>query len=86
MTGRRGKIARYNADESALGVSMDFDLVLALLRALARQHLEAELTTVDDTPLMLATPQTLYRMKRDTVRPIDRADAAALREKFGLDD
>jgi hypothetical protein len=48
--------------------------------------LEAELTTVDDTPLMLATPQTLYRMKRDTVRPIDRADAAALREKFGLDD
>jgi hypothetical protein len=25
-------------------------------------------------------------MKRDTMRPIDRADAAALREKFGLDD
>jgi len=25
-------------------------------------------------------------MKRDTVRPKDRADAAWLRERFGLDD
>jgi hypothetical protein len=32
------------------------------------------------------THDTLYRMKRDTVRPIDRADAAALREKFTLGD
>jgi hypothetical protein len=29
---------------------------------------------------------SLYRMKRDTIRPIDRADAVALREKFGLED
>jgi hypothetical protein len=26
----------------------------------------------------------LYHMKKDTVRPIDRADAATLKEKFGL--
>jgi hypothetical protein len=28
----------------------------------------------------------LYKMKRDTVRPIDRADAAALRKRFKLRD
>jgi hypothetical protein len=28
----------------------------------------------------------LYRMKRDTLRPIDRADAMVLREKFKLED
>jgi len=28
----------------------------------------------------------LYRMKRDTLRPIDRADAAELKAKFALPD
>jgi hypothetical protein len=28
----------------------------------------------------------LYRLKKDTVRPTDRQDAAALRERFGLKD
>ena len=39
---------------------------------------------VEGIKVPVATPATLYRMKKDTVRPIDRADAAALREKFGL--
>lgn len=34
----------------------------------------------------VATPETLYRMKRDTVRLRDKADAQVLREKFGLKD
>jgi len=34
----------------------------------------------------VATPRTLYRLKRDTVRPIDRADAQALREMFDIDE
>lgn len=32
----------------------------------------------------VATPRMLYRMKRGTVRPIDRADAADLKAKFAL--
>lgn len=32
----------------------------------------------------VATPQMLYQMKRDTVRPQDRADAARIRVAFGL--
>ena len=39
---------------------------------------------VEGVPVRVATPATLYRMKKDTLRPIDRADAAALREKFRL--
>jgi hypothetical protein len=34
----------------------------------------------------LATPRTLYRMKKGTARLIDRADAEALRRRFGLED
>ena len=30
------------------------------------------------------TPRTLYRMKRNRVRPKDRADAAALHQQFGV--
>jgi hypothetical protein len=30
--------------------------------------------------------ETLYRMKRNTVRPIDKIDALRLRDKFGLKD
>ena len=33
-----------------------------------------------------ATPAALYRLKRGTVRAIDRQDAAALRERFNLKD
>lgn len=34
----------------------------------------------------VATPRMLHRMKRDTLRPKDRLDAAWLRERFGLED
>jgi hypothetical protein len=34
----------------------------------------------------VASPRTLYRMKTDTVRLKDRADAALLRERFGIED
>lgn len=34
----------------------------------------------------VASPSMLYRMKRDTVRPQDRADAERIREAFGLED
>ena len=34
--------------------------------------------------IRVATPRMLYRMKRDTVRPLDRIDAEAIRERFRL--
>ncbi len=39
-----------------------------------------------DLVVKVATPSMLYRMKRDTVRPQDRADAARLRATFDLGD
>ena len=35
-------------------------------------------------PQSVATPRALYRLKRDTLRPLDRRDAAMLAERFGL--
>ena len=39
-----------------------------------------------DLTFRVATPETLYHMKRDTVRPQDRADAARIREAFDIGD
>jgi len=38
---------------------------------------------VDGIRVRVATPRML-RMKKDTVRPLDRIDAEAIRERFGL--
>ena len=48
--------------------------------------MESETLHVAGVPVRIATPRMLYRMKRDTVRPLDHADAADLKAKFGLED
>lgn len=48
--------------------------------------LEAERYDVEGQPVSVATPATLYRMKKSTVRPIDHADAMRLAEAFELED
>lgn len=45
---------------------------------------EAEIKQVEGIRVRVATPRALYRLKRGTVRPLDRQDAAALRERFDL--
>ncbi len=60
------------------------DLLSHLGSAFAFEDLEAETVSLEGVPVRVATPATLYRMKKGTDRPIDRADAAALREKFRL--
>lgn len=66
------------------GEGFVIDLLSRLGSAFAFEDLESEMVSVEGVPARVATPATLYRMKRGTLRPIDRADAAALREKFGL--
>jgi hypothetical protein len=48
--------------------------------------LQGERYDVDGQPVFVATPETLYRMKRATIRPLDRADASRLAEAFGLEE
>ena len=40
----------------------------------------------DELTISVASPETLHRMKRDTVRLKDKADAELLRRRFGLED
>jgi hypothetical protein len=68
------------------GEGFVIDLLSRLGSAFAYDDLEVQTVTIEGVPARVATPTTLYRMKKDTVRPIDRADVAALRDKFEIVD
>ncbi len=48
------------------------------------ESLEAQEVEWNGVKVRVASPKTLYWMKKDTVRDIDRLDAERLREVFGL--
>lgn len=58
---------------------MDFAAVKQVLAAFEREGVRYAVFGVT-----VVTPRMLYRMKKDTVRPQDRADAHALRLRFQL--
>jgi len=60
------------------------DILARLGEAFQFADLESEELVVEGVRVRVATPRTLYRMKKDTVRPQDRLDAQALRERFDL--
>ncbi len=60
------------------------DILTRLGEAFRFEDLEAEAIVVEGITIRVATPRTLYRMKRGTARPQDRIDAAAIRERFDL--
>ncbi len=60
------------------------DILTRLGEATRYAELEAQIVELDGVPVRVATPRTLVRMKRGTVRPIDQQDARALVEAFGL--
>ena len=60
------------------------DILARLGEAFQFADLESEELVVEGVRVRVATPRTLYRMKKDTVRPQDRLDAQALRERFNL--
>lgn len=73
---------RYGPPEGTLYL----DILTRLGEATLYSDLESEDKTIQGVRVRVATPRTLYRMKKDTVRPIDHADAQALRYAFGLED
>lgn len=62
------------------------DILSRLGEAFEFADIEASVYTYGDVAVQVATPATLYRMKRDTVRLRDKADAQMLKEKFRLKD
>jgi len=63
-----------------------FDILTRLGDAARYETVESEIKEVEGVRVRIATPQALYKLKKDTVRPIDRQDAAVLRERFKLKD
>jgi hypothetical protein len=62
------------------------DILTRLGEAFRWQDLEVLRVPFEGLTVSVVSPQTLYRMKRDTVRAKDRADAEVLRRRFGLED
>ncbi len=62
------------------------DILARLGTAFDFEGVEAEDTEVEGVVVPVATPRMLYRMKKDTVRLQDRADAERLRREFNLED
>ncbi|HEX8154242.1 MAG TPA: hypothetical protein VF698_14005 [Thermoanaerobaculia bacterium] len=62
------------------------DLMTGVGEMFRWEDLDSEIHDSEGVPVRIATPHTLIRMKRDTVRPKDRIDADSLRRKFGIED
>ena len=62
------------------------DLLTRIGSAFSWQDLEIERMPFADLDVSVVSARTLHRMKRDTVRLKDRADAELLRERFRLDE
>lgn len=61
-----------------------FDIMTRLGEAASFDAVESEMKEIEGVCVCVATPAALYRLKRDTVRPLDRRDAQALRQRFNL--
>lgn len=65
---------------------MRIDILSRLPDAFVFGDLKANVYSYGDVEVVVATPETLYAVKRDTIRLQDKADAQKLKEKFGLRD
>jgi hypothetical protein len=65
--------------------SFHIDILTRLGTAFTFADLACERIPFENLTVTVVSPRTLYEMKRDTVRPKDRIDAAWLRERFGLE-
>lgn len=63
-----------------------FDIITRLGEVASYDTVEAEIKEVEGIRVRVATPVALYLLKRNTVRPLDHQDAAALRQRFNLKD
>jgi hypothetical protein len=73
---------RYGPPEGTLYV----DILTRIGEQTRFDDVETETREVEGVSVRMASARSLYRMKRDTVRPVDKADAEALRRTFDLDE
>jgi hypothetical protein len=63
-----------------------FDVMTRLGEAAAFDTIQSKVMEVEGIRVTVATPRELYQLKKDTVRPLDHADAERLRQHFDLED
>lgn len=63
-----------------------FDILTRLGQAFRFEDLEIETKVFGDVEVRVVTARTLWKLKKGTVRPVDRFDAGALAERFGFVD
>jgi len=63
-----------------------FDVMTRLGETAAFDTIQSMIMEIEGIPVSVATPAALYRLKKDTVRPLDRADAERLKQHFDLED
>ena len=59
------------------------DILVRIGSLFTFEDLDSRLVTVEGRHVRVATPETLYRLKKDTLRPIDREDARFLERLIG---
>jgi hypothetical protein len=62
------------------------DILTRLGDAFRFEDLKSAMVDFDGLAVSVATPETLYRMKKDTVRLRDRADAEMLKQRFEIEE
>ncbi len=75
-------VIRYTSPDGSLQI----DIIARLGQAFSFEDIRFEERLYEGVPVRAATPEMLYRMKKDTARLQDRADAEALKEIFNLRD
>lgn len=66
--------------------SFHIDILTRLGEAFTFADLETERVPYQDLTVTVVTPRTLYKMKKDTVRPQDQVDADLVRRRFRLEE
>jgi hypothetical protein len=64
--------------------SFHVDILTRLGKAFRYEDLETERMALEGLEISVVTPETLFRMKKDTVRARDRGDAERLQRRFGF--
>ncbi len=73
-------VIRYGPPEG----SMYVDILTRIGELAQYDELSWEMISIQGVDVRVATPRTLFELKRNTVRPIDQADAKRLADAFGL--
>lgn len=86
LLGEYPAVRYYPPSAGEEGEEFYLDILTRLGEFASFDRLEIEELEVEGVKARLVSPRTLYWLKKDTVRDKDRADAASIKQKFGLKD